>query len=374
MPFIPVAPPRVSTLTVSTTSHPRMFVMPDLVSHCTLDLRAHEESPRVVWECKTWMINGSNIFRKDKTLNLLHGLKAGELACACYPMAPLQKLRVCCDFMVWLFHIDDLSDDMDDRNTITIGDEIMTTYRHPDLYELKTHVGKLTKSYWTRLIAEGSPGSQKRFVHAMDLFFKTVVIQARDRAAGIIPDLQDYVVMRRDSSGGKPCLALIEYANGLDLPDDVMEHQIMESLYEATNDLVTWSNDIFSYNREQAKADTHNMIVIMMHHHGMNLQQAVDFVGDLCKKSIDRFTEDRARLPSWGPEIDGQVQVYIQGLADWIVGSLHWSFDSERYFGKKGLQIKKNRMVELAPVEVEVIHPAVSAISPAVTEPEVRAC
>ena len=76
----------------------------------------------------------------------------------------------------------------------------------------------------------------------MDLFFKAVTIQARDRAAGIIPDLEDYIVVRRDTSGCKPCWALIEYASGLDLPDEVMEHPIIQSLDEATNDLVTWSN------------------------------------------------------------------------------------------------------------------------------------
>jgi hypothetical protein len=112
------------------------------------------------------------------------------------------------------------------------------------------------------------------------------------------------------------------------------------------------------------------MIAIVMHHHGMNPQEAADFVGDLCKKSIDRFTKDRARLPSWGPEIDAQVQVYVQGLADWMIGSLHWPFDSERYFGKKGLQAKKNRIVELAPVRVP--EPVAPANSPATAEPEVR--
>ena len=96
----------------------------------------------------------------------------------------------------------------------------------------------------------------------------------------------------------------------------------------------------------------------MMHHHGMILQEAVDFVGDLCKKRIDHFIEDRARLPSWGLEIDAQVQSYAEGLADWIVGTLHWSFDSERYFGKKGLEIKKSRIVELAPVRVRADPPA----------------
>jgi len=275
-----------------------------------------------------------------------------EFACAGYPVVPFRKLRVCCDFINWLFHLDDLSDDMNDRSTVAIGNEVMATYYYPDTYDPKTHVGKLTKSYWTRFIAEGSPGSQKRFVHTMDLFFKAVTIQARDRAAGVIPDLEDYIVVRRDTSGCKPCWALIEYANGLDLPDEVMEHPTIQGLDEATNDLVAWSNDILSYNREQAKGDTHNMIVIIMHHHGMTLQEAVDFVGDLCKKSIDRFIENKTRLPSWGLEIDGQVQVYVQGLVDWIVGSLHWSFDSERYFGKKGLQIKKSRVVDLAPVRV----------------------
>ena len=93
----------------------------------------------------------------------------------------------------------------------------------------------------------------------------------------------------------------------------------------------------------------------------------MDFAGDLCKKSIDRFTEDRARLPSWSPEIDSQVEVYVQGLADWTVGSLHWSFDSERYFGKKGLQIKENRTVDLTPVRAP--GSSVSADSPVATEP-----
>jgi len=91
-------------------------------------------------------------------------------------------------------------------------------------------------------MAESSPGAQKRLIHAMDLFFKAVTIQARDRAADVIPDIEDYIVVRRDTSGCKPCWALIEYAYGLDLPDEVMEHQIIQSLDEAVNDLVSWSN------------------------------------------------------------------------------------------------------------------------------------
>jgi len=76
----------------------------------------------------------------------------------------------------------------------------------------------------------------------MDLFFKAVAIQARHRTAGAIPDLEDYITVRRDTSACKPCWALIEYANGLDLSDEVMEHPIIQSLDEAVNNLVSWSN------------------------------------------------------------------------------------------------------------------------------------
>jgi hypothetical protein len=89
------------------------------------------------------------------------------------------------------------------------------------------------------------------------------------------------------------------------------------------------------------------MINVVMNERGLDVQSAVDFVGDLCKQSIDRFIENKDMLPSWGHEIDGQVRTYVGGLEDWITGNLHWSFDSERYFGKSGPEVKTTRVVYL---------------------------
>lgn len=91
------------------------------------------------------------------------------------------------------------------------------------------------------------------------------------------------------------------------------------------------------------------MICVVMQQHQLDLQAAVDFVGEMCKQSIERFSTVRLHIPSWGTEIDRQVDLYVDGLADWIVGSLHWSFETERYFGKNGRQVKKTRIVELLP-------------------------
>jgi hypothetical protein len=64
------------------------------------------------------------------------------------------------------------------------------------------------------------------------------------------------------------------------------------------------------------------MIVILMRYHGHTLQSAVDFVGELCRQTIDNFIENRTLIPSWGPEVDKMVDGYVQGLQDWITGSV----------------------------------------------------
>ena len=92
------------------------------------------------------------------------------------------------------------------------------------------------------------------------------------------------------------------------------------------------------------------MIVIVQQHEQLELQEAIDYVGDLCLGCIDRFEALRQALPSWGPEIDEQLQVYIDGLGAWMIGNLVWSFETERYFGKEGRQVRHDLSVRLLPL------------------------
>ncbi|KAG6859420.1 Alpha-muurolene synthase, partial [Blastosporella zonata] len=69
--------------------------------------------------------------------------------------------------------------------------------------------GKLARDFWARCIVDAGPGPQARFKETLELFFEAVNIQARSRDAGEIPDLETYIDVRRDTSGCKPCWALI---------------------------------------------------------------------------------------------------------------------------------------------------------------------
>ncbi|KAF8905261.1 isoprenoid synthase domain-containing protein [Gymnopilus junonius] len=326
---------------------PKKIVLPDLVSHCTFKLRRSRYRKLITTETKRWLFKDGNLLGKKR--EAYHGLRCGLLTSMCYPEAGYFQLRVVNDFLTYLFHLDNLSDDMDNRGTHNTADEVLNSLYHPHTWRSSARVGKMTRDFYKRTILTATPGTQQRFIETFDFFFQSVTQQALDRATGVIPDLESYIALRRDTSGCKPCWALIEFAYNLNIPDEVMDHPTIHNLGEAANDLVTWSNDIFSYNVEQSKGDTHNMIPVVMNQEGVDLQTAVDFVGNMCKQSIDRFSAERNQLPSWGPEIDREVAIYVNGLADWIVGSLHWSFESERYFGKNGRDVKTTRIVELLP-------------------------
>ncbi|KAJ3796822.1 terpenoid synthase [Lentinula aff. detonsa] len=341
----------------TTASH---FILPDLISHCNFPLVYHPHGDAVAAQSVRWLDNNCPDLKENRR-QALYGLRAGELTAFCYNTAPDERLRVVSDFMNYLFHLDNISDGMMTSDTEALSDAVMNALWFTESYrptqnlkcmqsEGALNAGKLARDFWGRCIRNAGPGCQARFKEYFELFFEAVHTQAKARDAGVIPDLESYIDIRRDTSGCKPCWALIEYALDIDLPDFVVEDPIIMAINRSANDLVTWSNDIFSYNVEQSRSDAHNMIAILMKHHGYTLQRAVDHVGDLCHQTIVDFDASRMKIPCWGAEVDDMVQRYVQGLQDWIVGSLHWSFQTTRYFGTKGQEVKRHRCVELIPV------------------------
>ncbi|KAJ6526274.1 isoprenoid synthase domain-containing protein [Mycena vulgaris] len=349
-----------SSTTCSPTSAkatPTSFIIPDLVSHCPFPLVYHPNGDVVAQESVDWLDTSCSEL-SPKQRKALHGLKAGELTAYCYHTTPPERLRVISDFMNYLFHLDNISDGMMTRDTEVLSDAVMNSLWLSHSYRPTSgpnkvqpseelNAGKLARDFWARCIPGAGEGTQARFKETLGMFFEAVNIQTSMRDTGVIPDLESYIALRRDTSGCKPCWALIEYALDIDLPLFVVEDPVIMALNQSTNDLVTWSNDIFSYNVEQSRGDTHNMIIILMEYHGHTLQTAMDYVGELCRSTIDAFMRDRASLPSWGPEVDAMVERYVEGLEAWIVGSLHWSFMTERYFGKSAANVKNTRLVSL---------------------------
>lgn len=108
--------------------------------------------------------------------------------------------------------------------------------------------------------------------------------------------------------------------------------------------------DIYSYNLEQQRGDDfHNIITCIMNEHRTDVNGAILWVQDYLVGTADRFHAAMAALPQWEEPLNTQVKVYCDGLGQLVRGLDEWSFESERYFGNKGLEIKEKKWMVLLP-------------------------
>ncbi|KAM6496752.1 Isoprenoid synthase domain containing protein [Amanita muscaria] len=328
-----------------TTDEIITFVLPDLVSHCPYPYRIHPNWKEPAQDSEQWTKEVIN-FTSERLAEFL-GAKFGEFAATCYPETDASRLRTCMDFLTFAFVIDDAMDEFGAEGARALAECSLKAMRDPIDFQTDKKIGILTK-WWFSRFAQGAHTSLiQRFVHSMKLTYQAMGQEAADRVKNHTPSLSSYVVRRRDASGVKPCLHFIEFAGGFCLPEDVLQSEVMRSLEESAVDYIAWVNDLFSYNKEAGAGHTYNLVTVVMKNNGCSLQDAIDCVGELCNSCIDRFERDCRRLPSWGPEIDDLVAKYIIGLQDWMSSVVQWSFRSERYFGKEGLEIQKSRIVQL---------------------------
>jgi hypothetical protein len=97
---------------------------------------------------------------------------------------------------------------------------------------------------------------------------------------------------------------------------------------------------------------------------GIDLDGALDWVAEYHEQILSEFQAQYQALPSWDPAIDLRVKTYVERLAYFVRGIDCWAFETERYFGTKGREIQKQRIVGLLP-KSEDVAPIMIAPAPA---------
>ena len=86
-----------------------------------------------------------------------------------------------------------------------------------------------------------------------------------------------------------------------------------------------------------------------MNEKGVDLGGALDWLAKYNDEVLSEFQAQCHMLPSWDPDMDRVVNEYVERLAYCVRGNDCWSFESRRYFGTKGQEIKEHRLVTLIP-------------------------
>lgn len=119
--------------------------LPDLFPNIPFPLRENPHTKSVSAESDVWMVEHAKF--NEKQLRRFNKLDAGLLVGMCYPDCEPFELRVCNDFMSFLFIVDDWTDEFDTTGTHTMADCVMNTLYHPFTYKSDATASKITKLY-----------------------------------------------------------------------------------------------------------------------------------------------------------------------------------------------------------------------------------
>ncbi|KDR73462.1 hypothetical protein GALMADRAFT_72334 [Galerina marginata CBS 339.88] len=259
-------------------------------------------------------------------------------------------VRLCCDLMNLLFLYDDYTDIADGDKANKIRDTVMDAFRNPHKERLAGDLilGAMARDFWIRASSYVSPGAAclDHFIDSLDDYTAAVVKEADDRANRRYRSFEDFMLIRRDSSGCFPSIVLCEF--GLDIPEEIFHHPRITAIREQGTDLLTIINDIYSFNLEKSRGlELHNSVELVMVEQNLEVQGAVKWLEQYGEGVLAAFLDNVANMPSWDIETDQSVKIFIDGIAQWVRANDDWSFESARYFGNKGLEIKKTRALTL---------------------------
>ncbi|CAI6332731.1 unnamed protein product [Periconia digitata] len=266
------------------------------------------------------------------------------------PDAPPERLKTLCDWGNWVFPYDDLFDSGYLRTDLLASklvlDSLMADMMGNQFIGHKLPIVKAHDDIYRRLREASSFGTQRRFARAMRHYTLGVADHVEHFTSNHTPSLEEMLQTRQLSVGVVPLYHLIEYAHDLQLPDEVFEDPVIQTLERLGADFVILSNDILSYRKEEGEDCPFNMIAACRLA-GKSPQEAFDTVGAMLEQRYIQWDQAIQCLPSWGAEVDVQVNRYVEGIQNVVQANISWSFRSKRYLGDKAREVRRTRKIEV---------------------------
>ncbi|EWC58124.1 Pentalenene synthase (PS) (Sesquiterpene synthase) (Sesquiterpene cyclase) [Actinokineospora spheciospongiae] len=256
----------------------------------------------------------------------------GWFAAVTHPSADETGLCLIADWFAWLFLLDDqLDDGLLGRDPGRTGellammfDVLRGTPPPPDAPAL---VGALA-DLWRRTAEPAGAAWRQRFVDHVIAGGMAAGWEADNRARGVVPDEQTYVERRRHTGAIYVCLDLVEVVGVGEVPGAAYADERFERALRAACDVVCWTNDLYSHDKEASLGECHNLVAVVRHGHGLDVAGALDLVTErVVERVADYLRFERAAVEVGGPEVAG----CLAGMRSWMRGNLDWSARTRRY-------------------------------------------
>ncbi|MFF2788837.1 terpene synthase family protein [Streptomyces sp. NPDC058049] len=256
-----------------------------------------------------------------------------------YPDAAPDALELLVQWATWTFVIDDEFDDGPDGQDPARCASALATFL-PVLDGAPAGGSASARAFagtWERLVEGRSPAWRRMLGDDIRAYLWSYYEGLVDQRAGRVPTVAAYRRRRCVSVAAYTWLDVVEIAVGVDLPETVRHFSSFRDLREAAAEYVGLHNDLWSLERDKNAGAFHNAVLLVQHHDGCPLQEAVDQVNDLITDCAQRMLDaERAlavQLDAAG--INGQARAdalsCAAGYAKFVRGCFDYPSQARRY-------------------------------------------
>ena len=184
-----------------------------------------------------------------------------------------------------------------------------------------------------RAMQEQSKEARDRFAESLYEFVLGVRESQATWAKGITT-FEYYMDRRLRTVGAKPCVAIMQWAYGLTLPQSIWNHEATKAITRevAISDFL-W-NDIVSLRKEIDDGDIDSSIPVIVWNEGCSAQVAVDRCVKMVEESWARLLDAERRLvdahAGESEKTKRDIEVLVGGCKDMVVGHMVYSLKIPR--------------------------------------------
>lgn len=310
----------------------RRVAIPDL--YCPFDPAVHPEAARVHAQSVAWA-RAMGLAPNEQQVKALHRAKVGWLVGRAFPIADhLVALQIAADWTTLFCLIDNHIESIRGPTLSHVYLKgLLNVFREGAPPLIVDPFSQAFRDLRERMLLVKVPAWIERFGEQLERLFRTFVDEAKYRQLEAVPELVKYRKMREVSVGLYFGFRLGELTDGISLPTHVREHPVVRSLESKASYIVGLANDIYTIEKEMAKGEVNNMVLVLMYEENLNFEQALARAVELHDAETHEYTALTLRLPTFSKEIDDDLRRYVDVLSSMISGHRSWATETTRYRG-----------------------------------------
>lgn len=190
---------------------------------------------------------------------------------------------------------------------------------------------------WRRCTDGAAPGWVARVAHEWEYYFAAHAHEAVNRCRGVPVDMEHYLHVRRGVAGTALPLSLAERAAGLSLPAAVFHSPQLRIMREIAIDITLMCNDVYSLEKEEARGDMDNLVLVIEHTQHRTRDEAVTAAQQEVHRCCTRFQQLAREIPAMCTHLAlpapqrTAVETYVDVMTAWISGYHAWETETLRY-------------------------------------------